>query len=260
MIVKMLNALLKGKVRKITLKMINASFPGRLKWLTGYVAIIVGAGLTFLVQSSSVFTSALTPLVGSGVITIYRMFPLTLGSNIGTTTTGILAAFAQDGSLLADALHIAFCHLFFNIFGILIWYPIPKVRSIPIKMAKALGNKTAKHRWFSVLYLALAFFILPGAIFGLSLLGWLAIAIVGGAILLLVVIVTIVNVLQRTRCGRHCMPECMHTWDFLPLFCHSLKPYDKCFACGCCRSKEDRDVVHVQMDNAKGADNLAYKF
>ena len=39
--------------------------------------------MTILVQSSSVFTSAITPLVGLGVISLERMFPLTLGSNIG---------------------------------------------------------------------------------------------------------------------------------------------------------------------------------
>lgn len=33
-------------------------------WLAGYIAMFVGAGVTFLVQSSSVFTSAMTPLVG----------------------------------------------------------------------------------------------------------------------------------------------------------------------------------------------------
>ena len=46
--------------------------------------------MTFLVQSSSVFTSALTPLVGLGVISVERVYPLTLGSNIGTTTTALL--------------------------------------------------------------------------------------------------------------------------------------------------------------------------
>ena len=39
--------------------------------------------MTILVQSSSVFTSSITPLVGLGVISIDRMYPLTLGSNIG---------------------------------------------------------------------------------------------------------------------------------------------------------------------------------
>ena len=54
-----------------------------LGWLTGYLATVVGAGLTVLVQSSSVFTSTLTPLAGTGLVTLDRVYPLTLGSNIG---------------------------------------------------------------------------------------------------------------------------------------------------------------------------------
>ena len=45
--------------------------------------MVVGAGLTVLVQSSSVFTSTLTPLAGTGLVTLDRVYPLTLGSNIG---------------------------------------------------------------------------------------------------------------------------------------------------------------------------------
>lgn len=54
----------------------------------GYLAILIGCIMTILVQSSSIFTSALTPLAGIGVISLERIYPLTLGSNIGTTTTG----------------------------------------------------------------------------------------------------------------------------------------------------------------------------
>lgn len=46
----------------------------------GYVAILVGATLTALIQSSSVFTSSLTPMAGLGLITLERLYPLTLGS------------------------------------------------------------------------------------------------------------------------------------------------------------------------------------
>ena len=52
-----------------------------------------------LVQSSSIFTSALTPLIGVGVVSLERAFPLTLGANIGTTATGILAALASSSNL-----------------------------------------------------------------------------------------------------------------------------------------------------------------
>ena len=45
--------------------------------------ICLGALVTFLVQSSSVFTATITPLVGAGVLTSETAYPLTLGSNIG---------------------------------------------------------------------------------------------------------------------------------------------------------------------------------
>ena len=50
--------------------------------------------MTFIVQSSSVFTSTMTPLVGIGLVEIETCYPLFLGSNIGTTATGLLAALA----------------------------------------------------------------------------------------------------------------------------------------------------------------------
>ncbi|XP_059174209.1 sodium-dependent phosphate transport protein 2B-like [Physella acuta] len=90
--VKLLHSLLQGPTPLIIKKFINADFPGPLGYLTGYLAIIIGAGLTIIVQSSCIFTSTLTPLVGIGVIELDRMYPLTLGSNIGTTTTAILSA------------------------------------------------------------------------------------------------------------------------------------------------------------------------
>ena len=48
-----------------------------------------------------------TPLVGTGLIELHRAYPLTLGSNIGTTTTGILAALAADGDKLRDSLQVS---------------------------------------------------------------------------------------------------------------------------------------------------------
>lgn len=74
--------------------------------------------MTILVQSSSIFTSTLTPLVGLGIITVERVYPFTLGSNIGTTVTGILAALtATSQKELRNSIQIALCHTFFNIIG-----------------------------------------------------------------------------------------------------------------------------------------------
>lgn len=46
-------------------------------------------------------------LIGIGVISIERSYPLTLGANIGTTTTAILAALASPGSTLKYSLQVS---------------------------------------------------------------------------------------------------------------------------------------------------------
>jgi sodium-dependent phosphate cotransporter len=106
-------------------------------------------------------------LVGMGILRLEQMYPLTLGANIGTTITGILAAMVADGT---GPLQVALAHLFFNITGILIWYPIPFMRKIPINAAKGLGRMTRIWRGFPVLYIFLAFFVIPLMILGISVL------------------------------------------------------------------------------------------
>ncbi|MEJ1274584.1 hypothetical protein NN561_005470 [Cricetulus griseus] len=222
-IVKLLGSVLKGQVAVVIKKTLNTDFPFPFAWLTGYLAILVGAGMTFIVQSSSVFTSAMTPLIGIGVITIERAYPLTLGSNIGTTTTAILAALASPGSTLRSSLQIALCHFFFNISGILLWYPIPFTR-LPIRLAKGLGNISAKYRWFAVFYLIFFFVLTPLTVFGLSLAGWPVLVGVGVPIILLVLLIVCIRMLQ-SRCPR-ILPLKLRDWNFLPLCMHSLKPWD----------------------------------
>ncbi|XP_068837081.1 sodium-dependent phosphate transport protein 2A [Capricornis sumatraensis] len=239
LLVKMLNSLLKGQVAKVIQKVINTDFPTPFTWATGYFAMVVGASMTFVVQSSSVFTSAITPLIGLGVISIERAYPLTLGSNIGTTTTAILAALASPREKLSSAFQIALCHFFFNISGILLWYPVPCTR-LPIRMAKALGKRTAKYRWFAVLYLLLCFLLLPSMVFGLSMAGWRAMVGVGAPFGALLAFVVLVSALQRRSPG--CLPKWLQTWDFLPLWVHSLKPLDRLItrATLCCARPEPR--------------------
>ena len=96
--------------------------------------MIVGAFLTIIVQSSSVFTSTLTPLAGAGLVSLERAYPLTLGSNIGTTTTSLLAALASKGNE-KEAIQIALVHLCFNITDMLLFYPIRFMRW-PVPLAQ----------------------------------------------------------------------------------------------------------------------------
>ncbi|XP_053233243.1 sodium-dependent phosphate transport protein 2A isoform X1 [Podarcis raffonei] len=224
MLVKMLNSVLKGHVAKAIQKVINTDLPSPFGWVAGYFAMLVGAGMTFIVQSSSVFTSAITPLIGLELISLERAYPLTLGSNIGTTTTAILAALASPGDKMASAFQIALCHFFFNISGILLWYPLPCTR-LPIQMARALGEQTAKYRWFAVFYLLICFLLLPLLVFGLSMAGWQVLVGVAAPFLCLLACVAFVNVMQSRSPGR--LPRWLQSWDFLPYWMHSLQPMDE---------------------------------
>ena len=233
-LVKVLNSMLRGPLKRVVRRAVNADLPGRAAVATGYVAMVVGAGVTFLVQSSSVFTSTLTPLVGVGVVSVERMYPLTLGANVGTTVTGLLAAFTADASKVHSTLQVALCHLFFNITGILIWYPIPVLRRQPVRLAKFLGNTTTDHRWFSVAYLILLYFVLPLVVFWLSLAGWYVLLVAIVPVAALIVVAVVVNVLQSKR--PDWLPVVLRRWDWLPLALRSLEPYDR-VATLCCRCK-----------------------
>mmetsp|Transcript_18013 Transcript_18013/g.36825 ORF Transcript_18013/g.36825 Transcript_18013/m.36825 type:complete len:613 (+) Transcript_18013:1923-3761(+) len=133
--------------------------------VNGLIAMAIGTGITILVQSSSITTSVLTPFVGLGVIQLEQMLPLTLGANIGTTITGLLAAMVSDN---VDALQVALCHLFFNLSGIVIWYPIPIMRRVPLRGARALGRATRRSRLVPPIYIIVVFFVIPLLLLGLS--------------------------------------------------------------------------------------------
>jgi sodium-dependent phosphate cotransporter len=154
-LVSILQKMLLGSSTRIIYKATNVN---------GYVAIVIGAALTMLVQSSSVTTSALTPLVGLGVLQLEQMLPLTLGANIGTTLTGLLAALLSN----ANAMQVALAHLFFNITGILIWYPVPFMRRVPLHAARQLGKATRIWKGFPLVYIGVAFFLIPILFLGVS--------------------------------------------------------------------------------------------
>lgn len=116
------------------------------------------------------FTSSIVPMVGLGMVSLERVLPMVLGSNIGTTFTGILAALSVPSNLKIS-LQIALCHTLFNISAILVWYPIPILRQAPIKLAQFLGNTSAEYRWFAIFYMILVFLITPTIVFGLSVAG-----------------------------------------------------------------------------------------
>jgi len=238
--VKCLNALLGEEVKTFIEKVINSDIPIRgLGWLTSYLFILIGVVITILVQSSSVFTSTLTPLAGAGLISLERVYPMTLGSNIGTTTTSLLASLAAGGDHFHEALQIALVHLFFNIFGILLFFPIPFMRW-PIPMARTLGNITARFRWFSLVYLVFMFIVFPLFIFGLSFCGSVVMYIVLIPLAAFIVLCVVVAVLQDKK--PHLMPGFMKQYDVVAIVINILQFFDDILTrLRCCRSESDNN-------------------
>lgn len=158
LMVKFLNRLARGSAQGCIKKALNTN---------GYLGILIGTGVTMLVQSSSITTATLTPMAALGLVSLENMLPLTLGANIGTTVTGLLAAMVSDS---VDALQIALVHLMFNVFGVLLFYPIPPIRRIPLRAAAKMGEFAYVSKVIPLLYVVGSFIVAPTCLLCLSLL------------------------------------------------------------------------------------------
>jgi sodium-dependent phosphate cotransporter len=125
---------------------------------SGTVGIIVGMLVTIAVQSSSITTSILIPLVASGILLVRNAYPITLGANIGTTVTALIAAL---GIGEIDGLTIAVTHTVFNTLGILLVYPWEKIRYIPVTLAEKLADIALKRKSLALGYTLTMFVAVP---------------------------------------------------------------------------------------------------
>ena len=143
-------------LKNMVLEKVEAFFDKYI-FKTALRAMVFGVVLTILVQSSSITTSTIVPLAGAGVLTLRQIFPFTLGANIGTTVTALLAAMVLNPT----AMIVAFSHLIFNIVGIIVIYPIKILREIPIKAANKLSELAVRNKLIPVLYLLVVFVLIP---------------------------------------------------------------------------------------------------
>jgi sodium-dependent phosphate cotransporter len=118
-------------------------------------SFVVGAATTSIVQSSSVTTSLIVPLLGSGLLTLEQVYPYTLGANVGTTVTAILASLVTNQ---VAGVTIAFSHLLFNVFGIAIFYPLKR---IPMFCARWLAAVAAEKKIVAILFVIITFYVIP---------------------------------------------------------------------------------------------------
>lgn len=125
---------------------------------SGFVAILLGAIITISVQSSSITTSVLVPLAASGVLTLENIYPVTLGANVGTTVTALLAALATGNPA---AVTVAVVHTLFNVSGIALFYPIRALRRIPLRLATGLADVAAERRSAAIIYAVGMFVVVP---------------------------------------------------------------------------------------------------
>ncbi|MGF1738181.1 Na/Pi symporter [Photobacterium satsumensis] len=130
--------------------------------------IASGTVVTILVQSSSTTTSLMVPLVGTGVLKVRDIYPFTLGANIGTCITALLAATAVSGEFAVFALQIALVHLAFNLMATVLIYGVPFLRELPLKGAFFLGDLGTKSKAAVAGYVGLVFVIIPGAILAMT--------------------------------------------------------------------------------------------
>lgn len=124
----------------------------------GVVGILVGIGVTVAVQSSSITTSILVPLVAAGVLSIHSAYPITLGANVGTTVTALIASLAV---VRPEGLTIALVHLLFNVVALVLVYPVPQVRVVPIRLAEALADVAVRRHRVVLAYTVTLFIVLP---------------------------------------------------------------------------------------------------
>ncbi|KAJ9473211.1 hypothetical protein DIPPA_23782 [Diplonema papillatum] len=188
LLVKLLNSILSGRVAFWTRYLLNITFKHRFLRICGgldnYILLLFGLGTTILVQSSSVFTSTVTPLVGIGLVHVEKMVPLTHGANIGTTITGVLSALSGDN--VDIGLQVALEHVFFNSLGTFLWFVIWPLRPIPMLIAKFLGETASNLRWFPLTYILVMFIALPGIVLALALAGNAVLISIGTLILVIV--------------------------------------------------------------------------
>ena len=113
------------------------------------------------------------------------------------------------------------------------------------------------------MYLIVMFILLPAFIMGISL-NDIVFAVIGIPFLVIIVFVVVVNVLQR-RYPRF-LPKVLRNWDFLPLFLHSLEPFDSivtqwkcCDRCTQASLVDDPEVGNENYAKVNGFENAGYE-
>ena len=151
-LVKVMRSLVRTRVEGLVTNALGSS---------AVLAILVGVAVTVMVQSSSITTSLLVPLGAAGLLRLEQALPITIGANIGTTVTALLAALAGSGVNAGFGLQIALVHFMFNLTGLVAIYPLRVTRNIPLRAARYLTTLALRSRRLTLLWVAILFYGVP---------------------------------------------------------------------------------------------------
>jgi phosphate:Na+ symporter len=124
-------------------------------------ALVAGAVFTALVHTSAATLGILLSLAFQGLITLDAALPVIFGANVGTATTGLLAALGGN----ADGRRVAWAHAAFRVVGVLAFLPFlgpfaDAVRALPGDAARQIANA---HTLLSIVTAALLLPFIPVA-------------------------------------------------------------------------------------------------
>lgn len=114
---------------------------------------------TAAIRSSTITTSVVVPIVAKKIATLKQASPFIMGANIGTTITAFIAAALNSNT--SSGISIAIAHFLFNFIGVLLFFPIPVLRKLPMELAEGLGKITLRYRLAGLVYILLTFFFVP---------------------------------------------------------------------------------------------------
>ena len=152
LLVKVMRSLVRTRVEGLVTNVLGSS---------AVLSILVGIVVTAMVQSSSITTSLLVPLGAAGILRLEQALPITIGANIGTTVTALLAALAGSGANAVVGLEIALVHLLFNLTGLVMIYPLQATRNIPLRGARFLTSLAIRSRKLTLLWVGALFYGVP---------------------------------------------------------------------------------------------------
>jgi sodium-dependent phosphate cotransporter len=161
-------ALLFGSIllfRIVISNLLKAKSPqafSRFFFLNPFKSFSWGIITTAAIRSSTITTSVVVPIVAKKITSLRKAAPFIMGANVGTTITAFIAALLHTNG--SAAISIAIAHLLINVIGVIVFFPIPALRQIPIKMATSLGSLTHQFSIAFFAFILLTFFVVPFAL------------------------------------------------------------------------------------------------